>query len=49
MPLGFKSSSTESFEFADVEKVEFTNGSNLQPAALDQPYSFQIESIILKK
>ena len=49
MPLWFKSNSTESFKFADAEKVEFTIGSNLQPAALDQSYSFQIESIILKK
>ena len=49
MPLWFKSNSTESFKFADAEKVEFTIGSNLQPAAFNQPYSFQIESIILKK
>ena len=47
MSLGFKSNSTESFKFADAEKAEFTNGSNLQHAALNQYYSFQIESIIL--
>ena len=49
MPLWFKTNSTESFNFAEAEKVEFTIGSNLQPTALNQPYSFQIESIILKK
>lgn len=49
MPLWFKSNSTESFKFADAEKVEFTIDSILQPAAFNQPGSFQIESIILKK
>lgn len=49
MPLWFKSNSTESFKIADTEKVEFTIGSMLQNLASDQPYSFQIESIILKK
>lgn len=49
MPLWFKSNSTESFKFSDIEKVEFTVGSNLQPSNFNQPYSFQIESIILRK
>ena len=49
MPLWFKSNSTESFKFGDTEKVEFTIISNIQPDDLDQPCSFQIESIILKK
>jgi hypothetical protein len=49
MPLWFKSNSTESFKLADAEKVEFTIGSTLQSSAFNQPYSFQIESIILKK
>ena len=49
MPLWFKSNLNEDFKFADAEKVEFTIGSTLQSSAFNQPYSFQIESIILKK
>lgn len=49
MPLWFTANSLESFKLSDAEKVEFTVGSTLQQKEFNQPYSFQIESIILKK
>jgi hypothetical protein len=49
MPLWFSTASPATFTLSSLEKIEFTIGTDIAPAAFKKPYSLEVASIWLKK